>query len=403
MSATLRPRHQSRGDAPCAECGKPLGAAMVKRKQTVHRPECPKERVSVPVVATFATPETKPSNGADEPPPQPLRLMRRPTLEDRDRAYEQARQDPNSDWYGRNPDGSKPGESKNGHGENGQSTGRHLVVTSAADIAMKAIRWLWEYERHHWIPMGEITGLAGREGVGKSTWSAHIAARYQGRTAGGLHGKPKGVVIVTTEDDWNATVQPRLVAAGADLSKVYHVRALGVDGLEDTVSLPNDLAEFERVIKQYDVALVILDPLLTLINKKLDTHKDAEIRQALGPLTRVAHDTRTSFIGLIHVNKSTEGDLMNRVMGSRAIGAVVRAVLFCGTYKPVEEYGRGRPEVLLASVEARKRSRFVFGQIKNNLHAKVMESIEYRMEGQTVGYDDEAKKTSKVPPCSLTE
>jgi hypothetical protein len=34
----------------------------------------------------------------------------------------------------------------------------------------------------------------------------------------------------------------------------------------------------------------------------------------------------------------------------------------------------------------------VFGQIKNNLQAKVMESIEYHMDGQTVGYDEEAQK-----------
>jgi hypothetical protein len=236
--------------------------------------------------------------------------------------------------------------------------------------------------------------LAGREGVGKSTCSAHLSAKVtKGELPGDFYGKPKGVVIVTTEDDWNATVQPRLVAAGADLSKVYHVQAIQADGLEDTVSLPNDLAEFERVIREYDVALVILDPLLTLINKKLDTHKDAEIRQALGPLTRVAHDTRASFIGLIHVKKSTEGDLMNRVMGSRAIGAVVRAVLFCASYKPVEEMAEENEEgpfVMAAPVV--KRSRFVFGQIKNNLQAKVMKSIEYHMEGQIVGYDDEAQK-----------
>jgi AAA domain len=259
-------------------------------------------------------------------------------------------------------------------------------------MTMKATRWLWEDDRDHWAPMGEITGLAGREGVGKSTWSAHLAAEVtKGELPGDFYGKPRGVVIVGTEDDWNATVQPRLVAAGADLSKVYHVQAIQADGLEDTVSLPNDLAESERVIKEYDVALVILDPLLTLINKKLDTHKDAEIRQALGPLTRVAHDTRASFIGLIHVNKSTEGDLMNRVMGSRAIGAVVRAVLFCGSYKPVEDMAKDGDSPF-AGPDIPKRARFVFGQIKNNLQAKVMKSIEYHMEGQKVGYDDAAQK-----------
>jgi hypothetical protein len=107
----------------------------------------------------------------------------------------------------------------------------------------------------------------------------------------------------------------------------------------------------------------------------------------------VAHDTRASFIGLIHVNKSTEGDLMNRVMGSRAIGAVVRAVLFCASYKPVEEMAEEDEEAPFVMADpVVKRSRFIFGQIKNNLQAKVIKSIEYHMEGQVVGYDEEAQK-----------
>ena len=94
-------------------------------------------------------------------------------------------------------------------------------------------------------------------------------------------------------------------------------------------------------------------------------------------------------IGLIHVNKSTEGDLMNRVMASRAIGAVCRAVLFCGNYKPIEDTAKDSP---FAAPEGPKRARFVLGQIKNNLQAKVMKSIEYHIEGMIVGYDNEAEK-----------
>ena len=99
----------------------------------------------------------------------------------------------------------EPGQSEGyeKRSENAQDTAcRYLKVTSAADIAMKAIRWIWEDDRDHWIPMGEITGLAGREGVGKSTWSARMAAKVtKGELPGDFYGKPKGVVIVTTEDD----------------------------------------------------------------------------------------------------------------------------------------------------------------------------------------------------------
>jgi AAA domain len=177
------------------------------------------------------------------------------------------------------------------------------------------------------------------------------------------------------------------------MDRVFRVDSVDADGLEGIVTLPNDLAGMEKTILEHDIALVILDPLLTFVNAKLDTHKDAETRRALEPVVRMAHDTKAAVIGLIHVNKTSEGDLMNRVMGSRAIGAVARAVLFCGTYKPVEEMAEEDPENPFASPDpGAKRSRFVFGQIKNNLQQKVPKSIEYHIEGTRVGYDEEAKK-----------
>jgi RecA-family ATPase len=271
---------------------------------------------------------------------------------------------------------------------------RYLKVTRLSDIAMKATRWLWEDDNgDRWIPMGELVGLGGREGVGKSTWCANTIAKLTtGTLPGDFYGKPKGAVIVTTEDDWEATVKPRLAAAGADLDKVYRVEAVQADGLEDILSLPNDLAEVERIVKENDVALIVLDPLLTFVNKKLDTHKDAEVRQALEPVGRLAHNTRSSLIGLIHVNKTSEGDLMNRLMASRAIGAVVRGVLFCASYKPIEQNGDESGEDPPFEVIEPKRSRFVLGQIKNNLAPKVMRSVEYHIEGQIVGHDNEAQR-----------
>jgi hypothetical protein len=126
--------------------------------------------------------------------------------------------------------------------------------------------------------------------------------------------------------------------------------------------------------------------LLTLIHKGLDTYKDAEVRRALEPMTRMAHAAKVSLIGLVHVNKSTEGDLLNRIMASRALTGVPRAFLFCAKY---EQSGED-PD----SAEAwdNPRTEFVFGQIKNNLAAKVMISLRYHMDTEIVGYDDKLGK-----------
>jgi hypothetical protein len=204
------------------------------------------------------------------------------------------------------------------------------------------------------------------------------------------------VIIVSTEDDWSATIKPRLVAVGADPDRVFHVAAVEPDGLQGTLSLPEDLQRLAEIIHHHDVALVILDPLLTLINKKLDTHKDAEVRQALGPMTKLAHDAKVSLIGLVHVNKSTEGDLLNRIMASRALTGVPRAFLFCARYTQ----SGGEAEDPVSAFLDGPRTEFVFGQIKNNLAAKVMISLRYHMVTEIVGYAMKPARKSARRSCS---
>jgi hypothetical protein len=226
--------------------------------------------------------------------------------------------------YGRYDSGRSKGYgTRQANGEQRQESRRHLKATKASDIAMKATHWLWEDRHGCWIPTGALVLFGGREGVGKSTVCADLVARVtQGELPGDFHGNPKAVIICTTEDDWHATVKPRLVAAGADLDKVFRVNVVSPEGLEGTLSLPEDTKQLEELIREHGVALIILDPLLSVVNAKLDTHKDAEVRRGLEPIVQIAHDTRSSLIGLIHVNKSNEGDLMNRLMGSRALGAL---------------------------------------------------------------------------------
>ena len=277
--------------------------------------------------------------------------------------------------------------------DHNEPTGRRLKATKASDIAMRATRWLWEVGEHCWIPMGELVGLGGREGVGKSTVCAHLAAQVtKGELPGDCYGTPKSVIIVSTEDDWSATIKPRLVAAGADLDRVFQVKSIEPDGLEGTLSLPEDMKRLEEVIREHDVALIILDPLLTMVNAKLDTHKDAEVRIALEPVVGVAHAARASLVGLVHVNKSNEGDLLNRIMASKALTAVPRGFLFCASHKPIETLDDSDGEDHLFAKPHPGRQEFLLGQIKNNLAAKVMISHRYHMETETVGYDPEAQK-----------
>jgi hypothetical protein len=249
--------------------------------------------------------------------------------------------------------------------------GRRLVLTAAAGINMRSSRWLWADDHGQWLPLGALTLLGGREGIGKSTWAYRIAAQVsRGTLEGDLLGDPRPVIICATEDAWEQTIVPRLTAAGADLTMVYRAEA-HTDDLVTGLTLPTDVEELTRQCRELGVGLLLLDPLLGAVHGALDTHKDADVRRALEPISRLAHDADMTVIGLIHQNKSTPGDVLTRLMASRAFSAVARAVLICSEDKTGE----------FASRE------FVMGQEKSSLGKKIEGSIRYTLAGKKVGFD----------------
>jgi RecA-family ATPase len=261
---------------------------------------------------------------------------------------------------------------------------RHLKVIRASDIGMEATEWMWEDEHGQWIPQGSLSLIAGREGVGKSTIEADIVAHITRGTLLGVHyNTPRCVIVCATEDSWKQTINPRLTAAGADLTKVFRVDAYTVEGFDGTLQLPEDIEEVRGIVAEHDVVLIALDPLMSALSVRLDSHKDAEVRRGLEPLSRLAHDANLTVIGLIHENKSSASDLLSRIMGSRAFTSVVRAVLYAARRDQDENDGElhlvGAPQ-------------FVFGQIKSNLGRMVPYALRYHIDGMQVGYDERKKK-----------
>jgi len=200
---------------------------------------------------------------------------------------------------------------------------RRLVLTRASSIQVRPVTWLWESR----VAEGSLSLLAGREGQGKSTVAAWIVAAVTQGTLPGVHlGKPKSVFISASEDSWESTVVPRLMAAGADLDRVYRVEVVTTLGTHADLSMPVDIPEVASMALNSDVALLVLDPLMSRIANNLDTHRDAEVRQALEPLSLFADETKVTVIGLAHFNKSASNDVLNAVMASKAFTAVARSV-----------------------------------------------------------------------------
>lgn len=241
--------------------------------------------------------------------------------------------------------------------------GRQLRVTWANTIPPKAVTWAWLLDGVGRIPAGCLSLSAGREGTGKSSFAVWLVARITtGTLTGSFYGTPRRVLYAAVEDSWQHTLVPRLMAAGADLSMVGRVDVASATNQELTLSLPDDLGLLEQTIVEHKVALVVLDPLMSMIGEGINANHSREVREALDPLARMADRTGALIHGIAHFNKSSNTDAASLITGSGAFKDVPRAVFGFAR----DEQGR------------------VMTQVKNSLGRDDMPSLAYEINAASV-------------------
>lgn len=263
-----------------------------------------------------------------------------------------------------------------GSGDAGRAGHRHLKLTPASAIRPRPVFWLWEQR----LAQGTLGLLAGREGLGKSTVAYWLAARVtRGELPGEHYGIPKGVLIAATEDSWEHTIVPRLMASDADLDRVFRVEAVTSDDVIVGLVLPRDLADVESAVNEVDAALILLDPLMSRLDGELDTHKDGEVRRALEPLVKVADDSGAAVLGIMHFNKSGSTDPLTLVMGSKAFAAVARSV-----------------HTVVADPDDEEEQRRLFGTPKNNLGRTDLSTLSFQIVPHLIATDEGPAHTGRV-------
>jgi putative DNA primase/helicase len=196
-----------------------------------------------------------------------------------------------------------------------------------ADVIATPIKWLW-FSR---MGRGKINMLVGNPGVSKSTFSIALAAAVTigGKLPDGTMAPKGSVIFVTCEDDAADTIVPRLKAAGADLDRV-HILDWVLDPKDSARRQHFDVGVHREALQELiaaigDVVLIIIDP-ITAYCGLADSHKTADVRQALAPLQEVAASTNVAILAISHLNKNSgEGTALNRVVGSGAFVAVARS------------------------------------------------------------------------------
>lgn len=275
------------------------------------------------------------------------------------------------DWFATANAGLPPMED---YGDTDAGT-RHILLTTASDIRPRPVWWLWKNR----LALGTLGLLAGREGAGKSTLAYWITARLtRGDLFGHYQGQPKAVLVVAAEDSWEHTIVPRLIAAGADLTMVHRVEMISALDLTVGLRLPGDLLAVEKAAIDLDAALLLLDPLMSRLGD-LDTHRDAEVRQALEPLVAMADRISMSVLGIIHHNKSGSSDPLQLVMGSKAFTAVARSV-----------------HTVVADPDDETNQRRLFGTPKNNLGRSDLPTFTFTINSHAIDTNEGTAWTGRL-------
>lgn len=214
-------------------------------------------------------------------------------------------------------------------------TGRRIIVETLAGIDWDTPQYAWEmnYEGHTvgMCSLGSMTLFAGRPGAGKSTSSRDIAAKAtRGELQGCYHGTPVNVGYIAGEENLKYNVVPGLIAAGADMNRVYRPRVqfIGESGIEEEVSIlpEKDMAEITGYFNMHEVKIVIVDPIMSFMDG-IDVNKNNEVRKKLKPWLQLAEDIDGVVIAVTHLNKSGNGDVVAGINGSSAFGEVARCVV----------------------------------------------------------------------------
>ncbi|MER8047130.1 AAA family ATPase [Streptomyces sp. NPDC094032] len=195
---------------------------------------------------------------------------------------------------------------------------------------------LEEIEEPEWLVIDPVSGLgiapanhvivmSGRGGCAKTTVAIGLLARVtRGTSNGALAGRKHHVLYVAVEDSWKYTLTARFAAAEADLGLVHKFTVRnGLTGDELRVSFPRFIDQLRERIIAEQAKVVGIDPLLGVLDDKLNSAKAEDIRKALDPLARLADETDCTIIVITHVRKSG-GDAGDAISGTHAIRDAVR-------------------------------------------------------------------------------
>ena len=231
-----------------------------------------------------------------------------------------------------------------------------LKLINMDSVEVEQIEWLL----YPFIPYGKVTIIQGDPGEGKTTMVLQIIAKLtrgepvlpvtdttkekqsdeadsennDSDAEGNIQEQPSilpvNVIYQTAEDGLGDTIKPRLLAAGADCSKV-----LVIDDSDQPLTMAD--VRLEEAIVQTKAKMVVLDPIQGFLGADVDMHRANEIRPLMKRIAVLAEKYHCAVILIGHMNKNSNGKSSYRGLGSIDFQAAARSVLIVGRVKDEPE------------------------------------------------------------------
>jgi hypothetical protein len=233
-----------------------------------------------------------------------------------------------------------------------------IQLSAIGDLESRPVSWLWPGR----LALGKLAMLDGDPGLGKSLVTLDLCARLsKGRPfPDGTSGPGRAASLVLNgEDSAEDTIRPRLQALDADLKRVFVLRGED-ESTGEPLRLPEHLAFLDDALKQTRARLLVIDPIMAFLDRRIQSSNDASVRRVLAPLAQLAERHDAAVLLVRHLNKSPGRAPIYRGGGSIGLLAACRSGWLIAR----------NPE---------QPAQCVLAQIKNNL-APPQPSLAYQVE-----------------------
>jgi putative DNA primase/helicase len=231
----------------------------------------------------------------------------------------------------------KPGEMElyRGHlGDPSDKIVQQVVVINAADGDIEDVEWAWFNK----IPLGTATWIIGQPGNAKSLMTIAIVAcvttgkDFPDGSKNTL--PPSKVLMYCGEDSISKVVRPRLLAMGADLSKVmfldrrsFRTIAGDNDPEKRALDLSQDCDVLLDLVKLHpDIKLLVVDPITGVFGNK-NINKNEEANPIFEKLIDFCEASGIAFLGVLHVPKRTTNSAIEKIAGGTAVAGSAKSAM----------------------------------------------------------------------------